>query len=497
MSNSKIYDAVWDSIDELNEINTEFIANKTGVKEEDICEILNTSDNFVLVPKETQNGIQKCWLPVSHYIGGNLSKKLKETEIANSNGEFDKAIKMLKESLPKSFDLLNNTPGMSILTIDYINDFITHLNGKKIELSRWEHVIYNPFSDKFCVNIKHRCSQLKLSYANMNNKWGTADKSAVDLIYEILNGIPTVVYDIGHNVNQKKTELANAKRDAIQEEFKRWLICDSKRRKSVEKLIIDTIAGYKKSNISGDYLIFPELNENFKFHDYQKDAIAFALHKKNTLLAMNVGSGKTATIYGIIMKRNQIFKNHGKNVSQMIVVANSTLLQFKEQIMLAHPDSNICVVQPKNFTPSKRNSVLKEIKENGANYRNQLRTLISVAVLSNAFRKADIKLAKYRGFDIIAPKSTGDIAKDKKLLIKGTGTYIVEIESEAGSLTKIDNIIDSFPDRIEKVRNAIATTSENIQSIQTQLSTFSVASYDKRIEELEKEFDALKASINM
>lgn len=1052
MSNSKIYDVVWQSMDELNEVNTEFIANKICAKEEVISEFLNNSDDFVLVPKSTQNGIEKCWLPVNHYIGGNLSKKLKETEIANSNGEFDKTIKILKDKIPASFDLLNNTPGMSILTIDYINDFITHLNGKKIELNWWEQVVYNPFSDKFYVNIKHRYSKSKLSYANINNKWGTADKSAVDLIYEILNGIPTVVYDIGHNVNQKKTELANAKRDAIHEEFRRWLICDSKRRKSVEKLIIDTIAGYKKSNISGDYLTFPELNENFKFYDYQKDAIAFALHKKNTLLAMNVGSGKTATIYGIVMKRNQIVKNHDRKASRMIVVANSTLLQFKEQIMLMHPSSNILVIEPKNFTPSKRNSVLKEIKENGANYdcilipqscfdsisvslswklekmynklisaqeklsktvyvdplydsmksfvesygkkvkkfellydsetskpeyteefsfenlnidylyideaqayknasfnkfgsksakadsayckvksvqekhdgggvvfatgtpltnsmtevfclqkflgsdslesldiskinawiglfakveqateikvdtsrfhkkmrltnfillkelsdiisdftyfhisdntfninvkrinvtvpqtpemmafqdliqqraeccenhiyyegykndnflaicsdsrcasvdlrlfdeslrvnksgtkawyaakeiadvyfkysnvnatqlvfcdigtpksnrfnfydelrqdlielgvkseeiayihqakndaqrkklfdamnsgdtriliastskagigvnvqthlkaihninppwlpsdvtqregrmirngntndsvfiytytteksldsfmwqtlerkarfinsflssqlpegsklkydlsedtfdyahlkaisignesykhffevdnelkkvklqkaqefdehislenqleeqkkslelmnesicrlrqdnraaterpdssnyRNQLRTLISVAVLSNAFRKADIKLAKYRGFDIIAPKSTGDIAKDKKLLIKGTGTYIVEIESEAGSLTKIDNVIDSFTDRIEKARNSIETTYENIQSIQTQLSTFSVASYDKRIEELEKEFDALKASINM
>ena len=264
--------------------------------------------------------------------------------------------KKLEEVMPKTLEASDITVKMGSTWIpekDY-KSFMFNLL-KTSASNRWDiDIKYMDFTGEYRVEGKSTDKNNDLA----NFTYGTSRVSAYKLIEDSLNLRDTKVYDQiidsdGRKtsvLNQKETMLARSKQEIIKEEFKNWIFEDVDRRNRLVKKYNERFNSIRLREYDGRHLPFDGINPEIKLRPHQKDAIARGLFGGNTLLAHEVGAGKTFEMIGIAMESKRL----GMSSKAMFVVPNHIVEQFGREFNELYPAANILCATEKDFTPDKR-----------------------------------------------------------------------------------------------------------------------------------------------
>lgn len=262
----------------------------------------------------------------------------------------------LLEVMPKELTASEITVKMGATWIpekDY-KSFMFHLL-KTSASNRWKiDIKYTNFTGEYKVEGKSVDKGNDLA----DFTYGTNRVSAYKLIEDTLNLRDTNVYDQiideeGRRrsvLNQKETMLARSKQEIIKEEFKNWIFDDIDRRTRLVGEYNKRFNSIRLREYDGSNLTFDGMNPEIELRPHQRDAIARGLFGGNTLLAHEVGAGKTFEMIGIAMESKRL----GMSSKSMIVVPNHIVEQFGREFNELYPSANILCATEKDFAPDKR-----------------------------------------------------------------------------------------------------------------------------------------------
>ena len=357
-TNISIADAFVLSLNLYGNIDMKYISKKTNKSLQEIID--NLKGSIFLNPDKFNGDMSKGWETKDEYLSGDLLKKWKTAQEANKkyNNLFQEnlsAIKGLgKKIIP--FENIYITLGTPWVPEKIIKQFIIYLLDINSKYSHLKIVsYYKEFNewkiDKGLLNFIG-------NYAKNTKVFGTQKIRAIEIIEHTLNMKSIRIKDKIYNsetkkeksvFNEEETILALKKQEDIISEFRKWIASDEKIMLELREIYSQKFALFQKRNYDGSFLLCPNLNKDIRLMDYQKNAIARILFSPNTLLAHDVGAGKTyiMIIAGMELRRLGISQ---KNV---YVVPNNLVGQWKNMFLLLYQNANVLTIEPKDFTKDK------------------------------------------------------------------------------------------------------------------------------------------------
>lgn len=365
------------SLSNLGRVDIEYISMITG---EDLKSVITTLRGSIFQnPDKWEECFYLGWETAEEYLSGNLIRKYRAADKANKRykGYFQANVDALLNAMPPSVatEDIYAPIGAPWIPTDVIDDFIDHLLGPVVpnlsssvyrtrhseELGIWE------------IPGKNRYAYTRYS-ARCHSTYGTSDMNALDIIEKTLNQKTIAVYDTKKSsteftksgkpktvriLNEHETVLALDKQDRIIAEFDKWLWSNPQRKERLEIIYEERYSSNKVRHFDGSFLTFPNLNPEVELFPYQKNAVARILFTPNTLLAHDVGSGKTFVmiVAGMELRRMGISK---KNI---YVVPNNLVGQWRDIFLHLYKDAKLLVVEPKIFTPSKKWQTLAQVRD--------------------------------------------------------------------------------------------------------------------------------------
>ncbi len=245
--------------------------------------------------------------------------------------------------------------GAPWISVGIINDFANHLldYGKEIPRTT-KFANYEPVTGSWFIENKKSYNS-----PNLTARFGTPRFNAFQILESTLNLREIKIFDEGNRFNETATIAALEKQQIINEEFRSWIWLDEDRRWQVEDDYNKTFAGFKPKRYDGQSLVFPDMNKDFSLFDYQKDAVQKIISTPNTLLAFDVGAGKTYIMIAAAMEMRR------QNISRknMFVVPNNIVGQWEKIFSNLYPGAKLLTVEPKTFKPEMRHKVLSQMQK--------------------------------------------------------------------------------------------------------------------------------------
>ncbi len=371
-----IPDALVKCITTLGCVDIEYIASITG---EEYKTVINTLKGSIFQNPDTWGEcFFKGWETAEEYLSGNLRRKLETAINANKEykGFFNDNILAIKKVLPPlvaSKDIYV-TLGSPWVPTDVIDDFIVYLLGHQTRYNCHDQkylrfllsVTYDEMTGMWVIPYKDR-------YYNNAKAWatyGTKELPALEIIERTLNmktvSITKEVNDPGSKTGKKRvldkeeTLIALEKQKLIVKEFHDWVWTDKLRKMRLEKIFENKFSCVRRRLFNGAFLTFPNMSPNIELLPYQKDAVARIIFTPNTLLAHDVGAGKTY----VMIAAGQELKRMGLSSKNLYVVPNNIVGQWMEIFALMYPNAKVLCVDPSSFKPEKRDAVLQDIRDN-------------------------------------------------------------------------------------------------------------------------------------
>ena len=368
-----ISDGLIFSLSNLGRVDIEYISSITG---EDYKTIIGALKGSIYQNPETWGEcFYKGWETSEEYLSGNMMRKWKAAKEADKeyDGYFADNVKAIEKVLPPTVATkdIYVTLGSPWVPTDIIDDFIEHLlgdwrrhwysidneedfNTKHDELTgTWE----IPFKSRYNHDVK------------VTRTYGTDRINALHILERTLNMKSVAVTDevvcntnsSGKKrvINQSETILAIEKQNKMIKAFQKWIWDDEKRKERLEIIFENNFSCVRRRIFDGSFLRFPNMSPAISLYPYQKDAVARILFTPNTLLAHDVGAGKTYVMIAAAMEMRRM----GLSEKNMFVVPNNIVGQWKNIFYAMYPSANILCVEPKSFAPSKRESVLERIRD--------------------------------------------------------------------------------------------------------------------------------------
>ncbi len=243
--------------------------------------------------------------------------------------------------------------GVPWVNVDIVNDFICHLLDLKSYITYVEH---EDITGNWYIQYKN--STADQNYPAAYSTYGLKRYNALYIIEATLNLREIKLFDNGTEYNEADTLAALEKQKLINEEFKRWVWEDEDRRWLIEEAYNSIFGGYKSISSDGSKLTFPHMSPDYSLYPYQMDAVQRILDSKNTLLAFDVGAGKTYIMIAAAMKMRQM----GLSRKNFFVVPNHIVGQWEKIFEQLYPGSRVLAVEPKSFKPEMRQKVLGQIR---------------------------------------------------------------------------------------------------------------------------------------
>ena len=191
----------------------------------------------------------------------------------------------------------------------------------------------------------------------LNTIYGTSRYNAMQILEATLNLREIKIHD-GTKYNEMETISALEKQKLIKEVFKEWIWQDEQRRHDVERAYNKLFGKYEKIEYDGSDIEFKGKNPKIELFKYQKDAVKKIISTPNTLLAFDVGAGKTYIMIASAME----MRRSGLSRKNLFVVPNNIVGQWEKMFTDLYPQAKVLTVEPKSFTPEKRNKVLRQIQ---------------------------------------------------------------------------------------------------------------------------------------
>lgn len=362
-----ISDALISSLNTLGCVDIEYIAKVSSSTLHEV--IYKLKGSIYQDPRKWNECFYKGWVTADEYLSGNLLTKLTEAKEANVEykGYFSDNITALKKVLPKGIasEDIFITISSPWVPKDIVVDFImTRANCRKV--TGVEFIKYEEITGTWDISTTMKYYTKDYLY-NFDLLYGTKKLSGIELVKRTLNMNTLSVMEKNnenkYQLNKNETLLAMEKQKILNEDFKQYIFESKTRTKKVTDAY-NNLYAYNVSRIyDGNFLEFPGMNKEVNLFEYQKSAIARIIFNKNTLLAHEVGSGKT---YIMIASGEKMLQT-GISKKNLYVVPNSIITQWESDYKYLYPNANIKVVYPKHFVPKKRREVLEDIRDNSYN----------------------------------------------------------------------------------------------------------------------------------
>ena len=300
----------------------------------------------------------------SEYLSGNVRKKLNEAKLAYENDKtLDINIKYLEESIPKDLQASEITArlGATWIPAEYIKDFMYETFGTPEYLRDYMGVNYSELSSSWNITGKtHDYRNVKV-----NNTYGTSRMNAYKILENTLNMKDVKIFDTYQDdegkekrvLNKKETAIATEKQNLIKEEFENWIWKDIDRRENLVRIYNDKFNSIKPREYNGDHIKFDGINPDITLRKHQVDAIAHILYGGNTLLAHEVGAGKTFEMVAACMESKRL----GLSNKALFVVPNHIVEQFASEFLQLYPSANVLVATKKDFSTNYRKRFCSKI----------------------------------------------------------------------------------------------------------------------------------------
>lgn len=304
------------------------------------------------------------WVTADEYLSGNVREKLKIAEhFAEIDERFNVNVKYLKEVQPKDLSAseISVRLGSTWIPPEDIKVFIEYLLNPSNYACQNINVHYNEATSEWWIEGKN--------YDKYNikatNTYGTGRASAYKIIEDSLNLKDTRIYDYYEDengkrvaeLNKKETAIAQAKQEQIKLAFEEWIWEDPERRERLTKIYNERFNSIRPREYDGSHISFDGMNPEITLRKHQVNAIARVLYGGNTLLAHEVGAGKTFEMVAAAMESKRL----GLCNKSLFVVPNHIVEQFGQEFLQLYPSANVLVTTKKDFETANRKKFCSRI----------------------------------------------------------------------------------------------------------------------------------------
>lgn len=399
---NSISDGYFKCLNNLRCVDIEYISYITGKDCETVIKKLRGT--IYQNPEKWNGNFYKGWESAEEYLSGNVRRKLIAAMEASEkyNGYFDANVEALKKVLPPGVSARNIyiTLGSPWVPAKIIEDFICYLLKESRDIWTKYEVVHDEMTGSWDFKWNYKFTYF-IPYS-VKEKFGTSRRSVFDIMLRTLNQQSIVVTDTVNCdytksgkksvVNKEETMLALERQQLLIKEFQEWVWKDKERRDYLVGIYEECFASIKQRHFDGSFLELPGLNPSVNLYPYQKNAVARILFSPNTLLAHDVGSGKTYVMIAAGME----LKRLGASDKNLYVVPNNIVGQWREIFTTMYPDAHIRCIEPKDFTPAKIEAALEDIRDNDYDAIIMAYSCFSKIPISNENRIARLEKEKVR-----------------------------------------------------------------------------------------------------
>ena len=238
---------------------------------------------------------------------------------------------------------------------EYIQQFMYETFDTPFYLQRSIEVHYTPFTAEWQISGKNVVGQNNVA---AYSTYGTSRANAYKILEDSLNLRDVRIYDTVEDadgkerrvLNAKETTLAAQKQQAIRDAFRDWIWRDPERRQALVRQYNEEMNATRPREYDGSHIVFGGMNPAITLREHQKNAIAHVLYGGNTLLAHEVGAGKTFEMVAAAMEAKRL----GLCQKSLFVVPNHLTEQWASEFLRLYPSANILVTTKKDFEKHNR-----------------------------------------------------------------------------------------------------------------------------------------------
>ena len=310
------------------------------------------------VPGQLEQDGTPHYVTADEYLSGNVRRKLRQAQRATENDpSFAVNVEALTAAQPKDLDASEIEVRLGATWIDqeYIQQFMYETFRTPPYLQRSIEVHYTPFTAEWQVTGKNSVSRTDVA---AYTTYGTGRANAYKILEDSLNLRDVRIYDTVEDadgkerrvLNAKETTLAAQKQQAIRDAFRDWIWKDPERRQALVYKYNEEMNSTRPREYDGSHITFSGMNPAITLREHQKSAIAHVLYGGNTLLAHEVGAGKTFEMVAAAMEAKRL----GLCQKSLFVVPNHLTKQWASEFLRLYPSANILVTTKKDFETHNR-----------------------------------------------------------------------------------------------------------------------------------------------
>ena len=356
-----------DTVDTASEALAVSISEKACVDMAYMSELTNkTSDELAAelqgvifrVPGQVEKDGTPHYVTADEYLSGNVRRKLRQAQrAAQQDPAFAANVEALTAAQPKDLDASEIEVRLGATWIDkeYIQQFMYETFDTPFYMQRNVQVNYTPFTAEWQITGKSSISQNNVA---AYTTYGTSRANAYKILEDSLNLRDVRIYDTVEDadgrerrvLNAKETTLAAQKQQAIRDAFKDWIWKDPERRQTLVRQYNEEMNSTRPREYDGSHIVFGGMNPSITLREHQLNAIAHVMYGGNTLLAHEVGAGKTFEMVAAAMESKRL----GLCQKSLFVVPNHLTEQWASEFLRLYPSANILVTTKKDFETHNR-----------------------------------------------------------------------------------------------------------------------------------------------
>ena len=346
------------SIGEKGKVDLSYMAELLGTPE-DFGRITGELRGVIFKdPSEDVSDPEAGWQTADEYLSGNVRNKLQIARLAAANDPaFTINVEALTKAQPKELEAseIDVRLGATWISPDIIQKFMSETFRIPFYMRYAIQVKFSPSTAEWRIEGKTKTGHNDvMAYET----FGTARASAYKILEDTLNLRDARVYDTVEDdsgkpkrvLNKKETMLAGQKQQAIKDAFANWVWQDPQRREMLVRQYNELFNSTRPREYDGSHIHFVGMNPEITLREHQRNAIAHVLYGGNTLLAHEVGAGKTFEMAASAMEAKRL----GLCQKSLFVVPNHLTLQWAQEFLHLYPSAKLLVASKKDFETANR-----------------------------------------------------------------------------------------------------------------------------------------------
>ena len=316
-------------------------------------------------PAADPTDLEAGWQMADEYLSGNVRAKLRMSQFAaETNPEFAVNVEALTKAQPRELEAseIDVRLGATWLDPDIIQKFMTETFQIPYYLRHAVKVRYSPYTAEWRVEGKTATGRGDII---SSETYGTSRANAYKILEETLNLKDVRIYDTIEDaegkskrvLNKRETMLAQQKQQVIKDAFANWVWQDPQRRIALVKQYNELFNSTRPREYDGSHIHFVGMTPEINLREHQRNAIAHVLYGGNTLLAHEVGAGKTFEMAAAAMESKRL----GLCQKSLFVVPNHLTEQWASEFLHLYPNAKLLVTRKKDFEPGNRKTFCSRI----------------------------------------------------------------------------------------------------------------------------------------